>query len=68
MKHASAGSQDLPQAELEQLAARMAARLPQIECGDRCGPVYEFIEIGASVHHEELEWACVLHVVKQRLR
>lgn len=54
--------------ELEIIAARMATALPQIDCPEECGPIYEFIEFGAAIHHEELQWACVVHVMRQRLR
>jgi hypothetical protein len=54
--------------DLDQLAARMAAALQALDCPQCCGRVHEFIEIGAVIHHEELEWACVVHVMRQRLR
>ncbi|MDO8298186.1 hypothetical protein [Lacisediminimonas sp.] len=53
------------QKQIEQLAAMMAAALDRIDCPDCCGPVYEFIEVGALVHQEEAEWACVVHVVRK---
>ena len=49
---------------LEQMAEMMAAALAQLECPDCCGPVYQFIEVGATVHQEEMEWACVVQVVQ----
>jgi hypothetical protein len=54
--------------DLDRLAGQMAAALAQLDCPQCCGPVYEFIEIGAVIHDEELEWACVVHVMRQRLR
>lgn len=54
--------------ELDKLADRMASSLPALDCPQDCGPVYEFIEFGAAIHHEELQWACVVHVMRQRLR
>lgn len=54
------------QAELEQLAARMAAALASLDCPPNCGAIHEFIEFGAQLHNEELEWACLVHVVRRR--
>lgn len=45
--------------DLERLAALMAAELPNLDCPECCGPVYQFIEVGARVHQEEWEWALV---------
>ncbi|MDB5797865.1 MAG: hypothetical protein JWP36_1767 [Paucimonas sp.] len=54
------------QASLEQMAARMAQALSRLDCPDCCGPHYEFIEFGAQLHGEEMEWACVVHVLRRR--
>ncbi len=56
------------QRQIEQMASMMAAALAEIDCPDCCGPVYGFIEIGATVHQEEAEWACVLHVIRKSRR
>lgn len=56
------------QRQIEQMAAMMAAALSQIDCPDCCGPVYGFIEVGAEIHQEEAEWACVVHAICKRPR
>ncbi|WP_151446624.1 hypothetical protein [Lacisediminimonas profundi] len=56
------------QPDLEQMAAMMAAALDQLDCPDCPGATHEFIEIGATIHQEELEWACVVHVVLRAQR
>jgi hypothetical protein len=54
--------------DLQKIASQMAAALSELDCPVDCGPVYEFIEFGAAIHHDELEWACVVHVMRQRLQ
>lgn len=49
---------------LQQMAAIMASALADLDCPQCCGPVHQFIEIGASIHQEELEWAAVVHTVR----
>ncbi|MGV3654668.1 MAG: hypothetical protein ACO1N5_10665 [Noviherbaspirillum sp.] len=49
--------------DLEQLAALMAQALEDLECPECCGPVYPFIETGARIYYEEMEWSCVVAVI-----
>ena len=51
--------------DLEHMCAAMAAALKSLDCPECCGPTYEFIEFGARIHNEELEWACLLHAVRK---
>lgn len=61
-------SDSAQQPDLEQMAAMMAAALAQLDCPDCPGATHEFIEIGAAIHQEEFEWACVVHVVRSAQR
>lgn len=49
--------------DLEQLATLMAQALPDLECPACCGPVYTFIETGAGLYREEMEWAWVISIL-----
>jgi hypothetical protein len=49
--------------DLEQLAAAMALALPSLKCPECCGPVYEFVEVGARFYQEEWEWACLANAI-----
>ena len=39
------------------MALRMAEALRNLDCPEQCGPIHGFIEVGAQVYREELEWA-----------
>lgn len=52
--------------DLERLCEDMAKAIPDLDCPDCCGPVYEFIENGAVVYWEELHWAYFCNCVVQR--
>lgn len=58
---------DIALSELEQLAQRMVEAMAQLECPDCCGPVYQFIETGALVYQEEMEWAWVVTSLRARI-
>ncbi|MDB5729603.1 MAG: hypothetical protein JWQ00_2808 [Noviherbaspirillum sp.] len=49
--------------DLEALAELMARAIPDLECPECCGPVHEFIEVGARFYQEEWEWACLATVL-----
>jgi hypothetical protein len=49
--------------DLETLARMMAEALPDLDCPECCGPVHEFIEVGARFYQEEWEWACLATVL-----
>lgn len=44
--------------EIEQMAMQMAHALRDLHCPDQCGRIHRFIEDGAPIYREELEWAC----------
>ena len=58
---------DITLSELEQLAQRMVDAMAQLECPDCCGPVYQFIETGALIYQEEMEWAWVATSLRARI-
>lgn len=43
--------------DLDELCAAMARALPDLECPECCGPIYECIENGSKIYLEELYWA-----------
>lgn len=49
--------------DLEQFTTLMALALRDLRCPERCGPVYEFIEVGARIYQEEHEWACLVRTI-----
>jgi len=44
--------------EIEQMALLMAQALRDLHCPEQCGQIHRFIEGGAPIYREELEWAC----------
>ena len=43
--------------EIEQMALLMAEALRDLQCPEQCGQIHQFIEVGAQVYQEEMEWA-----------
>jgi hypothetical protein len=59
---------DITIVDLERLAALMAQEIPTLECPECCGPIHEFVEIGARFHQEEMEWAILAAVLMHASR
>jgi hypothetical protein len=51
--------------ELEQLAARMAAAIPDLDCPECCECTwkYHYIEGSAQMYQEEWEWAILVGTI-----
>ncbi|NEX62239.1 hypothetical protein [Noviherbaspirillum galbum] len=58
---------ELSLAQLEELAARMAAAIPDLDCPEccECTWVYHYVERSATLYQEELEWALLVHAFRQ---
>jgi hypothetical protein len=57
--------QEITLEQLEQLAAALAAAIPDVECPEQCecGCVYQYMEVSAAFYREEWEWACLAHAL-----
>lgn len=51
--------------DLDQLCAAMAQALPDLECPECCGPIYECIESGSKIYLEEMYWAYFFSCIHQ---
>lgn len=51
--------------ELEQLCARMAAAIPDLDCPEcyECNWVYHYVERSAQFYLEEWEWSVLAHTI-----
>lgn len=56
--------------QIEQMAARMAEAIPDLDCPEccECGWTFQYVERSAQVYQEEYEWAVLFQALIQHRR